>query len=110
MMFSMMWTSVAPLAEIFTFQKSVAAPGSTSVLALASIPPWKRPMTGDHGGLLTPEGGVAMATPPYAAAPKSPRASTQISFRLICSIPFVVTASTTRIGSSPARCAASAAW
>src|SRR6478735_9868525 len=81
MTFSTMWTSVAPLAEFWIFQKSLAAPGSTSVWALAWIPLWKVPMTGDHGGFVTPEGGVAIATPAYAVVPASPRANAQISLR-----------------------------
>src|SRR4051794_41897659 len=39
-----------------TFQKSFAFPGSMSVFALVSKPLGKFPMTGDHGGLVTPEG------------------------------------------------------
>jgi len=58
-------------------------------------------MTGDHGGLVTPEGGVAIATPVYAVLPASPRANAQISLRPM-SRPFLVMASTTRIGSSTA--------
>src|SRR3954470_23585956 len=39
-----------------TLQKSFAFPGSMSVFALVSKPLGKFPMTGDHGGLVTPEG------------------------------------------------------
>src|SRR4029079_8253580 len=60
MMFSRMWTSVAPLTLIRARQKSFLGPGSTSVLAVVWMPS-KRPMTGDQGGLVTPEGGVAKA-------------------------------------------------
>ena len=110
MMFSRMWTSVAPFAEMLTFQKSVAAPGSTSVFALASIPPWNRPMTGDHGGLVTPEGGVATGGPAVEGGAREPQNSRHDQFPSHCSVPFDVRASTTRIGSSPAPCAASAEW
>ena len=55
---------MAPLAWIRVCQKLVAEPGLMSVLAVASIPLGKRPMTGDHGGVLMPDGGVAEATAP----------------------------------------------
>jgi hypothetical protein len=55
---------MAALAWIRVRQKSLAEPGLMSVLAVASIPPAKPPMIGDHGGLLRPEGGVAEATAP----------------------------------------------
>src|SRR4051812_4113236 len=67
MMFSTMWTSVAPLTLIRARQRSFLGPGSTSVLAEALMPS-KRAMTGDQGGLVTPEGGVARAGTTTSAA------------------------------------------
>jgi hypothetical protein len=63
MTFSRTWTSVAPLALIRICEKLVASPGFVSVLAVASIPFGKLPITGDHDGLVAPEGGVASAMP-----------------------------------------------
>src|SRR4029079_14799723 len=65
MMFSRTWTSVAPLTSMRAFQKSFFALGSTSVLAAVWMPS-KRPTTGDHAGLVTPDGGVARARPTHS--------------------------------------------
>src|SRR5262245_17565552 len=81
MMFSRMWTSVAPFALIRICQKLVGLPGLVSVLAVASIPSAKFPITGDQGGFVTPDGGVANAMPPYTARPRRPRARVKSQFR-----------------------------
>jgi hypothetical protein len=79
-MFSRTWTSVDPLALIRICQKLVALPGLVSVLTVASIPPAKFPITGDQGGFVTPEGGVASAMPPYTATPARPRTRVKSQF------------------------------
>src|SRR5262249_6044999 len=84
-----MWTSVQPLAVIRICQGAAALPAFVAGWALASIPPAKVPTTGDQGGLVTPEGGVANAMPPYTATPTRPRTRVKSHFGFTVS-PLVV--------------------